>query len=99
METKSSEDIFLLVSPDTDLELELLPKWYKVIERNEDDIVDSIDGWTMLPEDSSLYTDEEFLHFLNCSLDSIRNETSVILESKHYGFQNVCLEVSFFRRH
>ena len=86
METKSSEDIFLLVSPDTDLELELLPKSYKVIERNEDDIVDPIQGWRTLPEDSFLYTDEEFLNHLNCSLDLIRNETSVIIESKHNPF-------------
>ena len=90
METKPFEDILILVKPDQDPELR--PKAYKVIDRNEDDIVDSFQGWRKLPEYSSLYSDEEFLDHLNCSLDSIRNESSVIVESKHNRGPNTFME-------
>ena len=82
MESKSSQDYLILVDPELDLDLELRPKSYKVIDRNEDDSVDSFQGWRMLPEYSPLYSDEEFLDHLNSSLDSIRNESSVIMERK-----------------
>ena len=86
METTPFEDKLILVKPDRDPELR--PKSYKVIDRNEDDIVDSFQGWSKLPEYSSLYSDEEFLDHLNCSLDSIRNESTVIVESKHNRGRN-----------
>ena len=86
METKPFEDKLILVKPDQDPEL--CPKSYKVIDRNEDDILDSFQGWRKLPENSPLYSDEEFLDHLNCSLDSIRNESSVIVESKHIRGRN-----------
>ena len=90
METKSSQDLLILVKPDPDPEIiELRPKSYKVIDRNEDDIADSFQGWRRLPENSSLYSDEEFLDHLNCSLDSIRNESSVIFQSKDSSGQNI----------
>ena len=87
METKSSEDFLILVKPDPDLELP--PKSYKVIDRNEDDIVDSFQDWRMLPDTSPLYSDQEFLDHLNCSLDTISNESSVIVESKANRGQNI----------
>ena len=87
METKPFEDKLILVKPDRDPELR--PKSYKVIDRNEDDIADSFQGWRRLPENSSLYSDEEFLDHLNCSLDSIRNESSVIFQSKDSSGQNI----------
>ena len=90
METKPSQDIFILVKPDQ--EPELRPKSYKVIDRNEDDILDSFQGWRKLPENSALYSDEEFLDQLNCSLDSIWNESSVIVESKHDRARNISVQ-------
>ena len=87
METKSSQDNLFLVKPDPDIELP--PKSYKVIDGNEDDIAEFFQGWRRLPANSSLYSDEEFLDHLNCSVDSIRNESSVIVESKDNSGQNI----------
>ena len=92
METKSSEDYLILVEPDP--EPELPPKFYKVIDRNVDDIVNSFQDWRMVPNTSHLYLDEDFLDHFNCSLDSISNESSVIVESKDIRGQNIRVENS-----
>ena len=69
-----------LIDPEPEGE-ELIPKLYKVIERNED-YTELGEGWQRLEEESSLFANDEFLEFLNCSIESITNETSEILKSK-----------------
>ena len=61
---------------------ELTPKLYRVIERNDDDVFEVEEGWRRLNEESSLYSNEEFLEHLNCSFESLTNESSAIVESK-----------------
>ena len=62
---------------------DLSPKLYKVIEMTEDDIDMGVEeGWQRLQADSPLLLDDEFLDHLNCSIESIENERSVIVTSK-----------------
>ena len=76
---------------DPELEgIELIPKLYKVIERNED-LTESGEGWQRLVDGSTLYKNEDFLEYLNSSLESLTDQTSEIVVRK-------CLRISMPRR-
>ena len=73
----SDEELF-----DPELErIELFPKLYKVIERNED-LTELGEGWQRLVDGSTLYKNEDFLEYLNTSVESLTDQTSEIVIRK-----------------